>query len=363
MYADSIDFANSKSDSYTASNSSVMDELNAYFKSYIAGHTEGNNMTMDEAADEIFKGAGFDDAMDMINRDTPSRRRRLSSSSSSSSTSDSGSNPEAKFSGFDDAFDATPEQNLLDVEILDQHIDKAGITGGADATRAIENMAGGNINEQGELDTFDSQPEHEHLNEFANAMLGGSSSKKPRYDTSGPVRGYSGVTSEIRVKGNRVTERNRNGSNYLTEDGYVDMSMLGGRFDSEDEYNQNNHEDGGYDKHGDIKTDETGRDDGFPAEQGPAMEDSEKVTIEKEDDDEHHADLTHKRSDDEEESFGEEEETSERYNDSRHASMASEIDHVLSQLRNKTARTLTGGTVNIRKKVVLTDMYPYIIRT
>ena len=44
-------------------------------------------------------------------------------------------------------------------------------------------------------------------------------------------------------------------------------------------------------------------------------------------------------------------------------SMASEIDLVLNQLRNKTARTLTGGAVNIRKKVVLTDMYPYIVRS
>ena len=357
MYADSIDFANSKSDSYTASNSSVMDELNAYFKSYIAGHTEGNNMTIDEAADDIFKGAGFDDAMDMINREQPSRSGRSNYASSV--------NGELKET-FDDLMNTNPEQNLLDVEILDQHIDKAGITGGADATRAIENMAGG-----GRYDVLDPIDKdnvvNNDINDFANAMLGGSA-KKPRIDTSGPVKGYSGVTSEIRVKGNRVTERNRNGSNYLTEDGYVDMSMLGGGGNSsdhdeesgDDEHVHNDHETtsgDGYSDHG-----RTPR--GTQIAEGPPQNPKERVELDEDEDSNEIIDITRKPlNDNEEETINEEEETSEQLDDARNTFMASEIDRVLSQLRNKTARTLTGGTVNIRKKVVLTDMYPYIIRT
>lgn len=357
MYADSIDFANSKSDSYTASNSSVMDELNSYFKSYIAGHGEGNNMTMDEAADEIFKGAGFDDAMDMINRDSPDRRMQSSSSSSSSSSSDD----EDSFNRLDNG----PEQNLLDVEILDQHIDKAGITGGADATRAIENMAGGNRNSADYInkddiydvdDDFDQTNEDDSTSAFANAMLGGSG-KKPRINTSGPVRGYSGVTSEIRVRGNRVTERSRNGSNYLTEDGYIDaQSMLGGG-DSDDQENDH-HEDDDYEKRGDNDA------NGTPIEQSPATEDSEEKKLPTvpstnkpiaEFDDYGFESTEYDSESDDTDSTDQ--------NSTYQSSMASEIDHVLSQLRNKTARTLTGGTVNIRKKVVLTDMYPYIIRS
>lgn len=348
MCADSIDFANSRADSYAASNSSVMDELNAYFKSYIAGQVGSNDMTLDEAADEIFHGAGFDDAMDMINHE------QHPSSSSSSSSSSSDNEDGGRFNGFDDTIGAEPEQNLLDVEILDQHIDKAGITGGADATRAIENMAGGGRTDV--LDPIDEGGEEDNgMSEFANAMLGGGSSKKPSYDTSGPVRGYSGVTSEIRVKGNRVTERNRNGSNYLTEDGYVDMSMLGGG--SDDEHDQNGHEDDGYERKGDNEANET------PIEQGPAEEETEALDIEEEDDNERRANITRNGSTDESSDDSDSEETDDQPGNQYSSSMASEIDHVLSQLRNKTARTLTGGTVNIRKKVVLTDMYPYIIRT
>ena len=350
MYADSIDFANSKSDSYTASNSSVMDELNSYFKSYIAGHS-GNNMTVDEAADEIFKGAGFDDAMDMINRDRPGRRMQSSSSSSSSSSSDD----ENEFNRLDNG----PEQNLLDVEILDQHIDKAGITGGADATRAIENMAGGNRN--GDIydvdDEFDRANETDSTSAFANAMLGGSS-KKPRINTSGPVRGYSGVTSEIRVRGNRVTERGRNGSNYLTEDGYIDaQSMLGGG-DSDDQEN-NHHEDDDYEKRGDNDA------NGTPVEQSPATEDSEEKqlpTVPSKDKTMDESDDDYEIESAEYDSESDDTDPTDQ-NSSYQSNMASEIDHVLSQLRNKTARTLPGGTVNIRKKVVLTDMYPYILRS
>lgn len=337
MYADSIDFANSRSDSYAVSNSSVMDELNSYFKSYIAGHSGSNDMTLDEAADEIFHGAGFDDAMDMINRDNDGDRI------------DSPSDDGDYVKHGDDDNDGV-KQELLDVEILDQHIDKAGITGGSDATRAIENMAGGGKTDGAEpSDGDDVDMDGKDMSEFANAMLGGSV-KTQRISTSGPVRGYSGVTSEIRIKGNRVTERERNESNYLTEDGYIDAQAMLGGGDTSDK--DDDHKDDGYPEHGIIETSNSIESHGHPIAQGPADEETEDViVIENNDlsDGSSDSDLPY--------------ENDEEVADDTPPDMASEIDHVLNQLRNKTARTLTGGTVNIRKKVVLTDMYPYIIRT
>lgn len=306
-------------------------------------------MTLDEAADEIFHGAGFDDAMDMINRNTVINRIDSSSDDDYSDVKQNDDN--------DGHSDDDIRQGLLDVEILDQHIDKAGITGGADATRAIENMAGGGKNDTNEFpdDEEPSGSNENGMNEFANAMLGGSV-KKPRINMTGSVRGHSGVTSEIRIKGNRVTERERNGSNYLTEDGYVNVqSMLGGGSSDSDSDTgpiDLGFEDDGYPHRGDIDQNDT------PATQGPATEKTEETDQNKDGIMEEAYDSTNMGSENEDYS-GSDEET---YNDV-HQDMSSEIDHVLSQLRNKTARTLTGGTVNIRKKVVLTDMYPYIIRT
>ena len=368
MYNDSIDFANSKSDSYKATNENIMDELNSYFKAYIAGHSQGidNRGSVNEELDAIFEHrAGFDDAMDSINR---SRKQYSSSSSSSSSSDDDEMGNRFTNHLEEEDNDETPAANalnqLLDVEILDQHIDKANINGGSDATRAIENMAGGGIKpiDRDEHDTFHGNTT---LESFSNSMLGMTGGKKPTINNTGTVRGYSRVTHEIRMKGNRVTERDRTGSNYLNEDGYVDMAMLGGSFDNEENIDGEN-------KNGDEKdgnthndwNDENFDDHGKLGDKGEAVlgpggelsSDDETEQMDK-------SHITQKLSDDlsdvEAYEYEEEEEPPKKYA----ANMASEIDHVLQQLRNKTARTLTGGTVNIRKKVVLTDMYPYILRT
>ena len=45
------------------------------------------------------------------------------------------------------------------------------------------------------------------------------------------------------------------------------------------------------------------------------------------------------------------------------ASPTDEVDRILTQLRNRAGRTLTGGSLNVKKRAVLTDMYPYIIRS
>lgn len=299
-----IDFANSKSDSYNATNADVMSELNAYFKSYIANVGGNDERDIQKTLDGILHESTFDDAIDAIHRDKYDN-----------SDSDQGKH-------FDDEDNYNEvEQNMLDVEVLDQHIDKYGLTGGSDATRAIENMAGGALNHEpfeGEKDEYDATHE-----DFANNMLG-MQGGDVRVSGNGMMKGYSGVTNEIRVKGNRVSERSRNAYNYRSEDGRLDMGMLGGSFE---DAAANDDEDAESNVAGDIILIGTN-------------EDSDKEYESEYDD------------------YSDNEETTQPS-----SSMASEIDLVLNQLRNKTARTLTGGTVNIRKKVVLTDMYPYIVRS
>ena len=301
----SIDFANSKSDSYNATNADVMSELNAYFKSYIANVGGNDERDLQKTLDGILHESTFDDAIDAIYR---------------GQSDEDSDNDSEKLSDYND----TGMQNMLDVEILDQHIDKHGLTGGSDATRAIENMAGGALNHEqsseGEKDEYDSTHE-----DFANNMLG-MQGGDVRLGKTSAMKGYSGVTNEIRVKGNRVSERSRNAYNYRDEDGRLDMGMLGGSFEGAAE--------------SDGEDEESHKKDNIILIGTKDSSDEDKNEYESE--------------------YGE-------YSDEEHEppshSMASEIDLVLNQLRNKTARTLTGGTVNIRKKVVLTDMYPYIVRS
>ena len=307
----SIDFANSKSDSYNATNADVMSELNAYFKSYIANVGGNDERDLQKTLDGILHESTFDDAIEAIHRDK---------------YNDSDSDQGKRFDDEDNHGDV--EQNMLDVEILDQHIDKYGLTGGSDATRAIENMAGGALNHEppfeGEKDEYDATHE-----DFANNMLG-MQGGDVRLGKTSAMKGYSGVTNEIRVKGNRVSERSRNAYNYRAEDGRLDMGMLGGSF-----------EDGAFEDENLVEDDEDNHKDAHrPIINTPFPTNGAE-------EDEYEADDYSDNS--ERETYS--------------SSMASEIDLVLNQLRNKTARTLTGGTVNIRKKVVLTDMYPYIVRS
>jgi hypothetical protein len=286
---DDIDFANSKSDSYNATSDDVMNELNAYFKSYITNVNGNKDGNIQETLDGIFNGSSFDDAIEAIHRERDS-------------------------SPTTDEFNGDIEQNVLDVEILDQHIDKYGLTGGSDATRAIENMAGGSLNgRHGRSNKGNIRPE----NDFANSMLG-IHGGDVRIDGPGLMKGYSGVTNEIRVKGKRVTERDRTNVTYRSENGHLNLGMLGGSFEENEDW-----EDPVTDTDTDGPTHDDDYSDGYSQSE-----------FEEEDD-----------------------------NDNDSPEMTSEIDLVLNQLRNKAVRTLTGGTVNIRKKVVLTDMYPYIIRS
>ena len=128
-----IDFANSKSDSYNATNTDVMSELNAYFKSYIANVGGNEERDIQKTLDGILHESTFDDAIDAIHRDKY----------------DDSDSDQGKHFDDEDIYDNV-EQNMLDVEVLDQHIDKHGLTGGSDATRAIENMAGGGLNKDSE---------------------------------------------------------------------------------------------------------------------------------------------------------------------------------------------------------------------
>lgn len=310
-----IDFANSKSDSYNATNSDVMSELNAYFKSYIANSNGNNDRDLQKTLDGILHESTFDDAIEAIHRG------RSSSSSSSSSSDNEDTYP-----------NDSGVKNMLDVEVLDQHIDKHGLTGGSDATRAIENMAGGSLNSAAleEFDEFDNATSS--TNDFANNMLG-IQGGDVRLGKTSAMKGYSGVTNEIRVKGNRVSERSRNAYNYRDEDGRLDMGMLGGSFEESANFD-----------------DEEGKQELGNGDPDNIVLIGTKGDSEEEDRFEYEAEYEYDDSSDEEPV-------------QHSSSMASEIDLVLNQLRDKTARTLTGGTVNIRKKVVLTDMYPYIVRS
>ena len=334
-----IDFANSKPDSYNATSSDVMSELNAYFKSYIA-NAEGKKGDIQETLDGILNGSSFDDAIEAIHKE------HSESSSDNEETPTDISEHEPEQEPEDDTLDTSIEQNVLDVEILDQHIDKYGLTGGSDATRAIENMAGGGLNNNAEeLDDIDTPH-----GDLANNMLG-MQGGDVRLGKNSAMKGYSGVTNEIRIKGNRVTERDRSAFNYRSEDGRLDMGMLGGSFEDDNALEEDANEEL-EDSHKPIFT--------TPYPTNGAEEDVAEPE----------AEMEHAEPETEEEvSEDTEEYTSSDYseedngNDNGTASMASEIDLVLNQLRNKTARTLTGGTVNIRRKVVLTDMYPYIVRS
>jgi hypothetical protein len=308
----SIDFANSKADSYNAvTNEDIMSELNSYFKSYIAG-------VSGESQQNVSNNLSFDDAMDSIN---------------SNRAGDIESAMEVKSFDADETDDGEPVEKvssqMLDVELLEQHIDKANLSGGNDATRVIENMAGGGLT--------NNPPDGENITEeevdatFGDIMLGGGTFGQT--NKAGTMSGYSGVTDEIRVKGKRVTERTRNNIAYRSETGRLDMGMLGGSFEEVAEANEQDDAEYADNTPEDIVT-EAG--EGNNVENDPVNDEYE---VEYEYDN------------------AETDEHEQPYN------MASEIDMVLSQLRNKTGRTLTGGTVNIRKKVVLTDMYPYIIRS
>jgi hypothetical protein len=283
-----------------------MSELNAYFKSYIAGVSEEVHHQQD-----ISNNLSFDDAMDSINSN---RIDESAMGKPFDADSDTEGIETQDVSG-----------QLLDVELLEQHIDKANLSGGNDAMRAIENMAGGGLNESIISEAESVSP----VREFESNMLGGSVVDQPA--KAGAMSGYSGVTDEIRIKGKRATERSRNEFAYRAEDGRLDMGMLGGSFEDVAE------------KENDDDVDEVMVDDG--------IDDIEENAFEEEED-----------KDDDSRPFDEAEVVDDDQ-DTGSTSMANEIDLVLNQLRNKTGRTLTGGSINIRKKVVLTDMYPYIIRS
>lgn len=311
----SIDFANSKSDSYKAvTNEDIISELNSYFKSYIAG-------VSGESQQNVSNNLSFDDAMDSINSNRADNIER---------TLDVKPFDADESEGEDNDEPATVSSQMLDVELLEQHIDKANLSGGNDATRVIENMAGGGLNNPTDLETTVNEDEVDEM--FEDNMLGGGTIGQT--NKAGAMSGYSGVTDEIRIKGKRVTERNRNNIAYRSETGRLDMGMLGGSFEDMEEKD-------------DIEEE--------------LMKDATEGEVSKDvvDNDEYDNEYEYDDYDNEYEVEHDDIETDEQVSHN----MASEIDMVLNQLRNKTGRTLTGGSVNIRKKVVLTDMYPYIIRS
>ena len=346
-----IDFANSSPKTYGGSTEEVMTELNNYFRSYINGN-ESNDTSIDKDAsfgpsedfDEnldsiihkdnqsVETGLGFDDALDSINRSE-------------------------KAVPFDADLYEEAETALLDTDVLDTHIDKSalGLSGGNDAIRAIENMEGGACGkkkpkeESRDEETRDEESRDEETFELnmigddEGGMLGGRKRGELRCN-DGPMQGYSGVRHELRKTGKTFRETDRQASNYINEDGVVDFNMVGGSFEDV------------------IDNAEKDRDDNESSDVDDGEENTGdtgvlEITI-KESSDEDKDDESSEESDEEIEIKNENTEV----HKNGHV-MANEIDRVLAQLRSKTGRTLTGGTIPIRKKVVLSDMYPYILRS
>ncbi len=354
-----IDFANSSPRTYGGSTEDVMNELNDYFRSYINNGTsfESSNDVSALGSKEDFDGnmddilhkdkhendLGFDDALESINRNE-------------------------KSAPFDADMYEEAEAALLDTDILDKHIDKAslGLSGGNDALRAIENMEGGACGRR--------RPKKEErgdgsfglnmIGDDGDGMLGGRKRGELRCN-DGPMQGYSGVRHETRKMGKTFRETDRRASNYINEDGVVDFNMVGGSF--EDIY-ANAEGDGKGNGKGDREdnTSETDVDNEKPADDNGILDPRD---IERESDSaEAGAGDEQDQSESDSEQDSSEADDVELKRDSMevHRSdyvMASEIDRVLAQLRSKTGRTLTGGTIPIRKKVVLSDMYPYILRS
>lgn len=343
-----IDFANSSPKTYGGSTEDVMNELNAYFRSYINNDSsfESRNEVsapvqkedFDDALDSILhkdeheNGLGFDDALESINSNE-------------------------KPAPFDADMYEEAETALLDTDILDKHIDKAalGLSGGNDALRAIENMEGGGCGrrtkkEQRGEESFGlnmiGDEEGMLGDDDCDCMLGGRKRGELRRN-DGPIQGYSGVRHETRKMGKTFRETDRRASNYIDEDGVVDFNMVGGAF--EDVYGNEN--DDRVDRYpgandGVEQNDETSESDESDSSAERLNSDSDQEQTAFENDDE--VEL--------------EQESSREVHKSEYV-MASEIDKVLAQLRSKTGRTLTGGTIPIRKKVVLSDMYPYVLRS
>lgn len=341
-----IDFANSSSKTYGGSTEDVMNELNDYFRSYINNDSSfesrnevsalGPKEDFDDNIDSILhkdeheNGLGFDDALESINCNE-------------------------KSAPFDADMYEEAEAALLDTDILDKHIDKAslGLSGGNDALRAIENMEGGGCGRRRskKKQSDDGSFSMNMIGDDGDGMLGGRKRGELRCN-NGPMQGYSGVRHETRKMGKTFRETDRQASNYINEDGVVDFNMVGGSF--EDEY---------VNAEGDREDDESLSDVDHQDETGHTGNVDPR-------------DAEHDESEDEDSSSGSEDEQESSESDDEvelktesrevHKSdyvMASEIDKVLAQLRAKTGRTLTGGTIPIRKKVVLSDMYPYVLRS
>lgn len=348
-----IDFANSSPRTYGGSTEDVMNELNNYFRSYINNGTSldssnevsvlGTKEDFDDTMDSILhrdeheNDLGFDDALESINRNE-------------------------KSAPFDADMYEEAEASLRDTDILDKHIDKAalGLSGGNDALRAIENMEGGACGRRKLKKEMKGDDSFE-MNMIGDdgGMLGGRKRGELRRN-DGPMQGYSGVRHETRKIGKTFRETDRQASNYINEDGVVDFNMVGGYF--EDGYI--NEKDSNDDKKDDRVDEESSSD---VDQEKPADDNGILDPHDAEHDESDESSSSESESENEQESSESDNEV-EIKEESRevHRSdyvMASEIDRVLAQLRAKTGRTLTGGTIPIRKKVVLSDMYPYVLRS
>ena len=209
---------------------------------------------------------------------------------------------------FDEQFDAinshTGSITMTDTEVLDKFIDKQQ-TGGKDATEILKNMTGGAKKKSSsktatiERQTIFNNP---HTGRLFNTDI--IDNGEPREFDMNNLRG--GFTGEFDLP---------DGDNHEQEE-----------FAETDDNEENTHV-------GDVEVIQ--KDNSVSDEPDEGSEESDASDEE--------------ASSDDLDDYG--------------AAPTDEVDRILTQLRNRAGRTLTGGSLNVKKRAVLTDMYPYIIRS
>lgn len=283
----------------TISAEDAMKELNEYFKSFLDDPKYVNQNTSESNNSEQQNGglSTFDDIMDSINHDQKT---------------------------FDETLDEINSlKKITDVEVLTEEIDKNHVSGGADASKIIENMAGGNKKKQNNTDN--------------NNNKSGTDHKETPDDKIIPEAGVPYIY-------------NMNGENITLKD-----IML-----SSDDEHENNSDGDNYDS--DNNSDDEMSDDEITEEYNKIVSQlggKRKISHDNADVNDNESDSD--KLDENNELIDTDDELESGLNENDFAS-DDEIDEIVKQLNRQTGLNLTGGNVKINKKACLTNMFPYVIR-
>lgn len=280
----------------------IITEMNNYFNGYLSGQHGGAS----PSATLSGENDDFDQSIDAINAFDDAMASNAAS--------------------FDEQFDAinshTGSITMTDTEVLDKFIDKQQ-TGGRDATEILKNMTGGY-----------NPACASSFGEAENTQHGGGAKKK---------------SSSKLVTIERQTLFNNPHTGRLFNTDSIDNG-------EPREFDMNNLR-GGFTGEFDLPDGDDNEQEEF-AETGDSDENTHVGDVEVVQKDNSGS----KGSDEGSDESDDDEASSDDLGDYG-ASPTDEVDRILTQLRNRAGRTLTGGSLNVKKRAVLTDMYPYIIRS